>query len=319
MIERARQVPGVISVGVTRDIPFRGSGERYSFGTDRAPITSVETAPQARVMHVSRDFFRTMGIPLLAGRDFAPTDRAGAPVVLIVSRALADQYFGGSAVGHALVFGDSSYAIVGEVGDVRQDAIDARPVPMIYVSSVQNMRSQMNLVAHTAGDPNRLVKALEAAIRSVDPLQTITSTFTIEDVVHDAVARPRLLTILLGLFAALGLVLGALGVYGVLAFLVGQRRQEIGVRLALGAEPRSVVGLVIRRGLVLSGVGIAIGIAGVLLLTRLMSSVLFDTPPRDPASLTAAIVTLLASAVVASWLPARRAARVDPALVLRGD
>ena len=213
---------------------------------------------------------------------------------------------------------DLSKPIVGVVNDIRQSAIEEPAEPTIYVHNIQNSRVKVTLVARTQGDPLAMVQPIRTAIWSLDPEQTITSIFTYDDIVSEAVARPRLLTVLLGAFGVLGLVLGALGIYGVLAYTVNQRQREIGMRIALGAHPRSVLGMIVRRGLVLAGAGIVIGIAGAFALTRYIRGVLFGIEATDPATFAGVAIMLLGVAAVASWLPARRAAAVDPMAALRG-
>jgi ABC-type antimicrobial peptide transport system permease subunit len=177
----------------------------------------------------------------------------------------------------------------------------------------------MNLVVRTQGDPTAMIKRVTDAVHAVDPQQPITASFALEDVVGDAVARPRLLTILLGLFGVMGLVLGALGLYGVLAYLVNQRTREIGVRLALGAQPREILRMVLNRGLALASIGVALGVAGALALTRVMQGVLFGVTATDPLTFGGVATILLVVAAVASIIPAWRATRVDPLEALRAE
>jgi predicted permease len=321
MLEKVRTVPGVIAAGAVRDLPFRGDGERLGFVPPGFTPGPNGQLPSATLMFTSDGFFSTMGIPILAGRDLSPQDRQGAPIALVVNQALAKKYFPDrSPVGQTITFGDTNhFAIVGVVGDVRQGSVDETPVPRIYASAYQIFRVKVNLVVRTQSDPQLMIKRVEDAIRSVDPQQTITAAFTLEDAVGDAVARPRLLTVLLGLFGAMGLVLGALGIYGVLAYLVSQRTREIGVRLALGARPRDVLNMVVGRGLRLAGLGVAIGLAAALVLTRLMQGVLYGVTPTDPITFAGVALALLGVAAFASWLPALRATRVDPLVALRSE
>jgi predicted permease len=272
-------------------------------------------------MFTSDGFFSAMGIPLVAGRDLSPQDRQESPLVFVVNQAFAKKYLGGkNPIGQQLSLGDTSrYPIVGLVGDVRQGAVDEIPTPRIYVSAYQIFRVRTNLVVRTQGDAGAMIKRIEDAVRSVDPQQTITSRFTLDDTVSEAVARPRLLTVLLGLFGVMGLVLGALGLYGVLSYLVNQRTREIGVRLALGAQPRDVLGMVVGRGLKLAGLGVVVGLIGALALTRLMQGVLYGVTPTDPLTFFGVAVALLGVAAFASWLPALRATRVDPLVALRSE
>ena len=321
MLEKVRTVPGVIAAGAVRDLPFHGDGEQLGFVPPGFTPGPNGQLPSATLMFTSDGFFNAMGIPILAGRDLSPQDRQGAPIALVINQALAKKYFPDrSPIGQTLTFGDTNhFAIVGVVGDVRQGSVDEAPVPRIYASVYQIFRVKVNLVVRTQGDPQLMIKRVEDAIRSVDPQQTITSAFTLDDAVGEAVARPRLLTVLLGLFGAMGLVLGALGIYGVLAYLVSQRTREIGVRLALGARPRDVLNMVVGRGLRLAGLGVAIGLAAALVLTRLMQGVLYGVTPTDPITFGGVALALIGVAAFASWLPALRATRVDPLVALRSE
>ncbi|HEX8942713.1 MAG TPA: ABC transporter permease [Gemmatimonadaceae bacterium] len=321
MLEKVRTVPGVIAAGGVRDLPFHGDGERVGFVPPGVTPGPSGQLPSATLMFTSDGFFNAMGIPILAGRDLSPQDREDAPIALVINQALAKKYFPDrSPIGQTLTFGDTNhFSIVGVVGDVRQGSVDETPAPRIYASVYQIFRVKVNLVVRTQGDPQLMIKRVEDAIRTVDPQQTITSAFTLDDAVGDAVARPRLLTVLLGLFGAMGLVLGALGIYGVLAYLVTQRTREIGVRLALGARPRDVLNMVVGRGLRLAGLGVAIGLAASLVLTRVMQGVLYGVTPTDPLTFGGVALALLAVAAFASWLPARRATRVDPLVALRAE
>jgi len=271
------------------------------------------------MLNISDGYFKTIGAPLLAGREFLPQERADTPWVAIVNQAFVKQYFPNrSAIGQALQLGNALRTeIIGVVGDIRQAAIDEPAKPTIYLDNMQNSRVRVNLVVRTPGEPLAMTRRVEDAIWSLDREQTITSVFTFDDVMSEAVARPRLLTVLLGLFGALGLLLGSLGIYGVLAYLVSQRQREIGVRIALGAQSRDVLRLVVGRGLVLAVAGVVIGIVGAFALTRFMQGVLYGVGATDPLTFVAVALGLLGVAILASWLPARRAARVDPAVAIR--
>ena len=321
MIDRVRAVPGVIAAGAIRDLPFRGDGEPISFLAPGMAQVPLDQRPEATLMFASDGLFNAMGIPLLAGRDLSSNDRMGRPIALVVNQAFAKKYLPGrNPVGQSITFGDTNHlAIVGVVGDVHQHAVDETPEPRIYASAYQIFRVKTNLVVRTQGDPTLMIKRIEDAIRSVDPQQTITSAFTLDDAVGEAVARPRLITVLLGLFGVVGLALGALGLYGVLAYLVNQRTREIGVRIALGARTTSVLGMIVGRGLRLAGVGVAIGLGASFLLTRLMSGVLYGVSPTDPITFAGVALALLAVAALASAIPAFRAARVDPLTALRAE
>jgi predicted permease len=318
MLDKVRTVPGVIAAGAIRDLPFRGDGENVGFLPPGASPGPNGQTPTATLMFTSDGFFNAMGIPLLAGRDLSPADRADAPPVFVINQAMAKQFFPNqNPVGQALTIGNQRVQIVGLVGDVRQNSIDEAPAPRVYASVYQIFRVKVNLVVRTREEPALMIKRVEDAIRSVDPQQTMTAAFTLDDAVSEAVSRPRLLTVLLGLFGAMGLVLGALGIYGVLAYLVTQRTREIGVRLALGAQASDVRRMIVGSGLRLAAIGVGIGLVGAFALTRLMQGVLYGVSASDPLTFVVVAAALLLVAALASWLPARRATKVDPLEALR--
>jgi predicted permease len=319
VLEAVRAVPGVLAAGSARDLPMRGNGEMV-----RPNISGRPTAPgegtATQMHHVSTDYFQALGTPLRSGRTFEMTDREDTPPVLVVNDEAAKRLWPGeNAVGKTLLFGQAPLQIIGVVGNIRQRGL-AEPVdPAIYIHVLQNFRSRMSIVLRTQGDPLTYANAVRQAIWSQDPNQTITSLTTLEDVVGGAVARPRLLAWLLALFGVMGLTLGALGIFGVLAYAVNQRRQEIGVRVALGASPRAVLNLIVGRGMLLAGAGVVLGIVGAALLTKSMQSVLYDIRPSDPMTFAQVVIVLLGAALLASWLPARRALKIDPVTALRYD
>jgi predicted permease len=321
ILDRVRATPGVISAGAIRDLPFRGDGEGMRFRTPALASVPVADRPMAMLMFTSEGFFEAMGIPMLGGRDLSRQDRRDSPLVFVVNQAFAKKYFPNqNAVGQSLILGDTNHVpVVGVVGDVRQASVDEAPVPRVYASVYQISRVRMNLVARTREDPRLMIKRIHDAIRSVEPEQTITASFTLDEAIGRAVARPRLLVVLLGLFGAMGLILGALGIYGVLAYLVAQRTREIGVRLALGAQTGDVLRMVVGGGLRLAAIGVVIGVAGALALTRLMQGVLFGVTPTDPLTFGVVIAGLLSVAAIASLVPAVRATRVDPLIAIRAD
>ncbi|MGE4066987.1 MAG: ADOP family duplicated permease [Vicinamibacterales bacterium] len=321
IIERVRLIPGVVSAGAVKDPPFRGNGERVGFMLPGRPLGPNDQQPTATAIHVSEGYFATIGATLAEGREFTPRDRGGAPFVVVVNEAFARQYFPGQrAAGERMLMGGGvPVEIVGVVNDIRQVAMSEPARPTVYLHNLQNSRVKTTIVARTAGDPLQLTEAVQQAIWSVDPLQPITSVFTFDDAVSRALAQPRLLTVLLGGFGLVGLLLGAIGVYGLLAAAVNEQRREFGVRLALGARPGQVLGAVVRRGVAVTLVGVVIGLAGAVGVTRFMRAVLYGVEPVDPLTFGAMALVLIAVSALASWLPARRAARLDPAETLRAE
>lgn len=320
ILDALRGIPGVEAVGSIRDLPLQGNGEMVRPAVAGRP-TPPGGNPTAQLHHVSVGYFGAMGIPLHAGRDFALTDGAGARAVVIVNEELARRTWPAedSVIGKAFRFGDTEVPIIGVVADVRQGGL-AEPIePAMYLHALRQFRSRMTIVLRTSGDPLRYANTVRRVIWSENPDQTITAVTTLDAVMDRAVAQPRTLAWLLGAFGAIGLTLSAIGIFGVLAYSVTQRRREIGVRLALGASPRAVLRLILGQGMLLAITGVAIGVVGAAILTRWMESVLFGIEPSDPATFVQVIVVLLSAAALASWLPARRALAIDPVTVLRYD
>jgi predicted permease len=270
--------------------------------------------------HISDDYFKAMGIRLLAGRVFGPGDRQGSQPVVVINEEFARRAWPGQqAVGKTLRFGRTEVPVVGVVANVRQGGLSEPVEPAMYLPALQQFRSRMTIVVRTSGDPLRYADTIRRLIWSKNPDQTITAVTTLDAVVGGAVARPRLLAWLLGVFGTIGLTLGALGIFGVLAFAVSQRRREIGVRVALGAPPRSVLLLIVTQGMLLAAIGVGIGVVGAAILTRSMESVLFGIEPSDPWTFLQVVAVLLGVAALASWLPARRALAIDPVSALRSE
>ena len=320
-IERVRALPGVIAAGAIKDAPFRGTGEGISFTLPGMVVPDGEDAPSAIVHHISDGYFWTIGARVLDGREFTTFDRADAPPAAVVNDAFVRRWFPGErAVGRRVTLGgEIAFAVVGVVNDIRQRALAEPARPTIYLNNHQNSRVKTTLVARTRGEPLAMADAIKDVIWSLDREQTITSVFTFDDSMRLALGRPRLLTALLGGFGVFGLLLGALGLYGLLAYLVSQRRREIGVRLALGAAPADVRGLVLRHGLALAAAGTVIGLGAALALGRFVEAILYDVAPTDPVTLAAVAAALLGVAALAAWLPAQRAAAVQPLEALRAE
>ncbi len=325
-LERVRALPGVVSAGVISSAPFSMSSSSGSYSIEGYTPAEGESAPHALIRVVDDGYFATVGIPVLQGRGFTRFDRADSPAVAVVDRRLVDKYFQGKdpLAGRLSRGGPDSGSpwipIVGVVAPVKVQDLE-RPVEKetIYVSYRQMPRTGMTFVVHTAGDPEALADPLRAAIREVDPEQPVYGVTTMREQLAESLLTRRLSMVLLVAFGALALVLAAVGVYGVLAFSVAERRREIGTRMVLGAAPGEVLRLVVRQGVGLTLVGVAVGAAGALVLGRFASSLLFGVAPWDPVTLATVSVLLLAIAFGACYRPARRAATVDPVEVLRGE
>jgi putative ABC transport system permease protein len=288
------------------------------------PAPKPGDEPEANIHMVSADYFRTMGIRLVSGRWFTERDTAEAQRVMVISEAMARQFWpGADPIGQRVTMKDwgppLTGTIVGVVGDVKLDGLEVATRPALYWPYTQFNGLFNSVVVRTDAAPRAIVPALKAAIWSIDGQQTIASIRTMDELLAEQFAARRFNLGLLGAFAGLALLLSSLGIYGVLAQAVQQRTQEIGIRMALGAERGDVLKLVLSQGLTLSLVGIAIGLAGSFALMRLMSNLLFGVRVTDPAAFAGAAVLLTIVALAACWIPARRAMRVDPMVALRHE
>jgi predicted permease len=329
LVERVRDLPGVVSVGMVNRLPLGGVGQVNLLEFDTAapvkPIVSSDTRT------VTPDYFRTMGIPVVEGRAFTifdrdtvPTTRFGAmPTVGIIDEQIARTMWPGeSAIGKRLRWALESVPwieIVGVVGHIHHDGLDSDPRPQVYFNYLQRAQDRMAMVVLSDTDTRPLRPAILQAIRTVDPDQPVYDVRLLEAVVDQSVAQRWLNMVLVTAFAILALALASIGVYGVIAYGVANRRREFGIRLALGARRGDILRLVVRTGIGLVLTGMAAGLLGALVLTRAIQSLLFGVQPRDLASFAAAAAIMFAVAVLASYLPARRAASVDPAQTLRAE
>jgi predicted permease len=280
--------------------------------------------------YVTSDYLETMQIPLVAGRGFTAADRAESSPVVLINETLARVFYPNQdPLGRRLRpdFGNPSppwFTIVGIVKDVKQNGIDQEVGTEVYfhypqVGGTIGLPRTMNIVMRTTRPPLNMLDAARAQVRNLDAQLPLSNPRALEDVVYASIARPRFLTLLLGIFAAVALSLAAVGTYGVMSYAVTQRRREMGVRMALGAESRNVLALVLRQGLGVAGVGLAIGVAGALALSRLLTTLLFEVKATDPLSFLIAPLLLGLVAAAACWIPAYRASRLDPSRVLRQD
>ncbi len=322
MLERIRAIPGVASAAAVKDAPLLGFGEQMEFTIPARGEQPEGQEPVAQIVPVSREFFRTMGIALLGGADLSSDISDSAALEVVVSEAAARRYWPDrSPVGEELQMGEVRLTIAGVAADVRYAAVDTASAPAIYVPSRLMSRRVVTFVARArAGqDPAALVPAMRTAIRAVDHDQPFTRIGTMADVVGEAVAAPRFLTMLVGAFGGLAMLLAAIGVYGVLSFLVGQRTNEIGVRLALGAQPRDVAAWALRTGMVPVLAGVGIGTAAALAIARGLDSQLYQVSATDPMVFASVAGVLIAVSLLASGIPAIRAARFTPTVALRHD
>ena len=325
LLERLDALPGVQSTGMIHHLPLAG----YAWYTNidlEGRVRAPDEAPLRSGWRVIEgDYFETMGIPLVRGRVFSTSDTRGTTPVVIVNEAFARAAWPGEdPIGKRFTAGNATrgsgaVTVVGVVGDVRHISLDARPEPEMYRSHAQSPMGAVTLALRTTGDPLALAGLARQAIAAIDANVPISDVRSMEQVVSESVARPRLIMSLLLVFAGVGLVLGAVGVYGVIAYAVGERRREIGVRIALGAEPGRVAASVVAQGVRYAAVGIAIGLAGSFALTRLMRTLVFGVSTTDPATFAGLSAFLVVVAALASYLPARDAARTDPMAAMRAD
>jgi putative ABC transport system permease protein len=318
LVDEIERLPGIESVAAIEGVPLTW----FHTGTLTVPGRADEDYLVQR-RHLTPGYFRTMGIPLLAGRDVRDTDQAETPRVMVVNETLARRIFPGeNAVGKHMAWDGPTQIedleIVGVVGDVRAFGFDAEVEPTIYLASPQVQPPEsMGLVIKTAGDPLSMVRELRQAVWTLDGDLPLYEVATMEQLVGDALGPKRTWLLLLGSFATLALLLAAVGVYGVLSYSVTQRTQELGIRMAMGARRGSVLALVVRQGMTLVLIGIVLGTAGALALSRVIAGQLFGVSATDPATFGAVVLLIIAVALVACYLPARRAAIVNPTEALR--
>jgi putative ABC transport system permease protein len=323
--ERIRAIPGVRSVGIVNYLPlYGGMGSATGFTIEGHPVALPGEGPGTNVRVADSGYFGTMGIPLLRGRNFNEAEDTQARHVVIVSESLAQKYFPGEdplgkVISVEMFDKPNPTQIVGVVGDVRYDSLTDAAEPTVYFPHPELTYSFMTLAIRTngAGDPADLTPAVRREISAIDPDQPVSDVRTMSQVMADTVGRARFSTLLFGLFAGLATLLAAVGIFGVMNYSVTLRTREIGLRMALGAQPSRVLVLVLRQGLLLTLVGVGVGLAGALALTRVMSSLLFGVNATDPATFAAIVPLLTIVSLVACYIPARRATRIDPLVALR--
>jgi predicted permease len=325
-LERLAAVPGVKQVAFANPIPLRG-GNQSTYYIEGTPVPAAGRAPSAERIRVSGDYFAAFGIPLLAGRTFGAPDAENAPRAAIVDTMFVEKNFPGqNPLGRRFVYGDKPptresdwLQIVGVVGHIQNYGLRESTREQAYLALAQDAPAGGSFVVRSERDPAALTPSLRAAMREVAGDLPVFNFRTMDDRFATSISTERLMVLLLAVFAALALGLASVGLYGVLSYLVGQRTREIGIRLALGSTTQGVVGLVLRNGLKLAGLGLLIGLAAALGLARLLQSTLYGVSPFDPISFAAVALVLAAIGVLACWLPARRATQVNPIEALRSE
>jgi putative ABC transport system permease protein len=320
ILDRVQALPEVRGAGTIQFLPLGPtSGTGFYFEGKPKPRPAEQPITEASL--VSRGYFAAMGIPVVEGRPFNERDRIGSPRVCLINRAFARKYFPDQdPIGQRIVVAwdtDAPTEIVGVAGDIHQDGLTTDPKPTVFIAQAQAPAYITHLVVRTSGDPNRLVNAIRHSVQEVDKSQPVTKIATMQEYVSASLARPRLNSAMVTGFAGLALTLATVGIYGLMSYAVGRRTHEVGIRMALGAQRRDVLRLILRQGLVLTFVGAGLGLAGALGLTRLLANMLYGVTPTDPLTFAAVLLLLTAVALLAMYIPARRATKVDPMVALR--
>jgi putative ABC transport system permease protein len=317
---RLEALPGVRSAGAISYLPLGGGNNGGSFEVEGQPPVVPGQEPKTERRWVTPGYFAAMGIPLRRGRVFTTTDTADQPSVVVINQTLAERFFNArDPLGQRLKVQGGWRTIVGVVSDVKSASLESDVGPQVYRPHAQDPWPPMTVVLHTEGDPLALASAIRSEVKALDGQLPVAKMRTMEQVVSDATGARRFSVALLAFFAGSALLLTIMGIYGVVAFLVGRRRREIGVRVALGAQRGDILRLVLHRGMKPVALGGVAGLAGSLVASRLVASQLYGISASDPLTLASIVLLLALAALVACWLPARRAARVDPMEALRQE
>jgi putative ABC transport system permease protein len=326
LLEKVAALPGVEAAAVDSNVPFSGVRNQADFAVTGQPEPRRGEEPTAEIHSVSPDYFRTMGIPILRGRIFGADDVLGKPLVIMIDEGLARKFFPDrDPIGQQLNLGEQDkpkthYTIVGIVPTVRHGEVGIAPViPQLYFAEAQESDLQVTLLVRTQGEPAAVLPSVRTAVRSIDPQLPIFATRTMSEAVSASLGRQRLAATLIGGFSLLALFLAALGLYGVLAYSVTQRTREIGIRIALGSPRSRIFGLIMRRAVIMVGLGIFVGVALALGCGPLVQHLMYGVQPHDPKTIISVSILLAIIAILACWLPARRAMRIDPVAALRQE
>lgn len=323
-LERVKSLPGVHAAGAVQDLPFKFNEMSFPITLEGQLSQPASEQPKAVYRAVTDDYFRAMGISVVEGRSFSAQDDQNTVPVVIINRSMASRFWPGEdPLGKRLHFGeanDPAYTIVGVVGDIKHMGLDADEGAVMYQPHAQKRfpwLRWMTLVVRTNDDPLSVAASVRSRIQEVDKDQPVFSIATMEQLLTDSIATPRFSTLLLGVFALIALALTTIGVYGVVSYTIAQRTREIGIRMALGAQVRDVLRLVIGQGMKLVLSGVSLGLAGAAALTHTMRSLLFGVSATDPGIFVIIALLLTGVALLACYLPARRATKVDPMIALR--
>jgi predicted permease len=324
VLDRVRALPGVEVAALGTGVPFTDSHSRSDITIEGMELPKPGSFPHPDEHHVSSGYLRALGVPLLRGREFTDADQQNAPLVGMVNAAIGRQFFPNQDVlGKRFMFGHPStdspkwITIVGVAADTKLYGL-ANPARLeVYLPLRQSVLSNMNLIVKSAADPAALTSSIRGAIASINKDQPVFAIATMQELINSSISTRRITLILLGLFSALALVLAAIGIYGVISYSVAQRTHEIGIRMALGADGGGVLRMILAQGVKIAGAGVAIGIFASFGLTRLMTKLLYSVSSADPVTFAAVAIVLVAVAMLACYIPARRALRVDPTIALR--
>ena len=324
--ERLHALPGVRQVGMASALPLDGSDFTLSFSVRGRPPVAEQDKPATQLVSATPEFFGAMGIPVQRGRVYSRDAQPGTPKEIVVSREFVKRFFPNEdPLGHYVDLGWTQDGdrrggtIIGVVGDVKQGALDQETPPLLYLPYAQAPQEALRVVLRTAVPPLSLTKPVHAAVREIDRELPVYAIRELKEYVMTAVGPQRFYATLVAIFAVVALTLAAVGLYGVIAYAVSQRMHELGVRVALGATGQRIASMVVAQGLTLTVVGALLGLVAALLMTRVLSALLFGVSALDPVTFGVVLVVLAGVAVIASYVPARRAARVDPLIAMRGE
>jgi putative ABC transport system permease protein len=320
LIKRLQSLPGVVAAGAINILPMSNNGEGKTFEIVGRPPFEKGKEPGGDYRIVTPEYFDAIGMSLRRGRGFTASDSEHAPGVAIINETFVRQFFPDQeAIGQRIITGeaDKPLEIVGVVGDIKDQHLDKVPFPALYVPYAQNPRTYMGVALRAAAEPTALAGTARDEVMKLDPALPVSNLRTVERMIHEVSSPKRLMTAMMGVFAAIALLLAGVGLYAVMAYAVSQRTHEIGVRLALGARGGNILRLITGQGLKLTLAGLVLGMVGAFGLTRVMEPLLYGVNPTDPLTFILISLSLAGVALLACWIPGRRATKVDPMIALR--